>query len=99
MKQYTTPDITILLPGAADLLGAATLIVVTLKGKRTIDLVKDDLTVEGETITFRLTQGQTGTLGPGTVKYEVTLGFADGTTMKTETDRFTINEALRKETL
>lgn len=99
MKQYTTPDLEICLPGAAELLETCSLLSVYIKGNCSLDFDKEDVRVDGEMIYVHLSQGQTGSLGPGNIALEITLGFPDGTTLKSQTIRTTIEEALRKETL
>lgn len=99
MKQYTTSNVTVRLKGADQLIAGASLISACFKGNVKIDFDKSQLKLSGDTITIPLTQGQTGKLGPGRVELEITLGFPDGTTLKSETFEIRIKEAVRKETL
>lgn len=99
MKQFTTQTLVFNLPGHRSLLDAAKVLSVYIVGNCALDFGKEDVQIDGETIAVPLTQGQTGALGPGNIKVEITIGMEDGSTFKTNTIRTSIEEALRKETL
>lgn len=99
MKQFTTQKLVFNLPGHGSLLEVSKVLSVYIVGNCTLDFSKDEVEIEGETITVPLSQGQTGALGPGNIKVEITIGMEDGSTFKTNTIRTSIEEALRKETL
>lgn len=94
MKEYTTPTIDIALEGAQDVIADAQAIIVTLKGRQTIEKTP---TVDRSILSVTLTQQETAILGVGTVLIEVTLLTVGGAVLKSDTIKTTIQAAVRKE--
>ena len=94
MKEYTTPTIDIALEGAADALADAQAIIVTLKGRQTIEKTPS---VDRSILSITLTQQETAILGVGTVLIEVTILTVGGAVLKSDTIKTTIQAAVRKE--
>lgn len=95
-KEYTTPMIDIALDGAQDLLKDAARVVVTIKGRQTIE---KEPTIDRGILSFSLTQEETAILGVGTVQMEVSILTVDGYVLKSNTVKTTIEAALRRETM
>lgn len=94
MKEYTTPTIDIALEGAADAIADAQAIIVTLKGRQTIEKTPG---VDRSILSITLTQQETAILGVGTVLIEVTILTVGGAVLKSDTIKTTIQAAVRKE--
>ena len=94
MKEYTTPTIDIALEGAADAIADAQAIIVTLKGRQTIEKTPG---VDRSILSITLTQQETAILGVGTVLIEVTILTVGGAVLKSDTIQTTIQAAVRKE--
>lgn len=94
IKEYTTPTIDIALEGAADALACAQSVIVTLKGRQTIEKVP---VIDRSILTVSLTQQETAILGVGTILIEVTLLTDAGVVLKSSTVKTTIEAAVRKE--
>lgn len=107
MKTYTTPTVSMQLEGAEEVLASAERVILTARnGLYSVD--KDwpegGLDVDGDTVSAKLTQGETARLGAAVDKngkaaiaFEVTVKFPDGTVVKSETAYATIADAVRKE--
>lgn len=95
-KEYTTPTIDIALEGAQEAIAAAQKIIVTLKGRQTLEKIP---VVDRSILSISLTQQETAILGVGTVLIEVTLLTVDGVVLKSNTIKTTIDAAVRKEVL
>ena len=94
MKEYTPPTIDIALEGAADAIADAQAIIVTLKGRQTIEKTPG---VDRSILSITLTQQETAILGVGTVLIEVTILTVGGAVLKSDTIKTTIQAAVRKE--
>lgn len=96
IKEYTTPMIDIALEGAQDLLRDASRVIVTIKGRQTIEKTP---AIDRGILSFSLTQEETAILGVGTVMMEVTVMTADGYVLKSNTIKSTIEAAIRREVM
>lgn len=95
-KEYTTPTIDIAVDGIQDLLPDAKRIIVTLKGRQTIE---KEPSIERSILSISLTQQETAILGVGTILIEVTVQTSDGFVLKSETIKTTIEAAIRREVM
>ena len=95
-KEYTTPMIDIALDGAQEALRDAVKVIVTIKGRQTIE--KEPIIDRG-ILSFALKQEETAILGVGTVLMEVTILTKDGYVLKSNTVKTTIEAALRREVI
>ena len=95
-KEYTTPMIDIALDGAQEALRDAAKVIVTIKGRQTIE--KEPIIDRG-ILSFALKQEETAILGVGTLLMEVTILTKDGFVLKSNTVKTTIEAALRKEVI
>lgn len=95
-KEYTTPMIDIALDGGQDVLNDAQKVLVTVKGRQTIE--KKPIIDRG-IISFSLTQSETAILGVGTVLIEVTILTKDNYVLKSSTIKTTIEAAIRREVI
>ena len=95
-KEYTTPMIDIALDGAQDALRDAVKVIVTIKGRQTIE--KEPIIDRG-ILSFALKQEETAILGVGTVLMEVSILTKDGYVLKSNTVKTTIEAALRREVM
>ena len=96
IKEYTTPMIDIALENAQDVLRDASRVVVTIKGRQTIE---KEPAIDRGILSFSLTQEETAILGVGTVMMEVTVLTVDGYVLKSNTIKSTIEAALRREVM
>ena len=96
IKEYTTPMIDIALDGAQDLLRDASRVVVTIKGRQTIEKTP---AIDRGILSFSLTQEETAILGVGVVHMEVTIQTVDGYVLKSGTVKTTIEAAIRREVM
>lgn len=96
MKEYTTPSIDIALDGAYDVLAHAERVVVTLKGRQVIE---KEPTVDKTILSISLTQQETALLGAGILLIEVTILTKDGSVLKSDTIKTTIEASLRREVI
>ena len=94
MKQYTTPTVTLNVPDMADLLAAADRVVVVAKSTSGTEIKwqDDELTIDGENISFTMTPEQTASLDTKT-KVEATI-FVGDKIYKTETVTMRITAAV-----
>jgi len=95
-KEYTTPMIDIALDGAQEALRDAVKVIVTIKGRQTIE---KEPTIDRGILSFSLKQEETAILGVGTVLMEVSILTKDGYVMKSNTVKSTIEAALRREVM
>lgn len=95
-KEYTTPMIDIALDGAQDALRDAEKVIVTIKGRQTIE--KEPIIDRG-ILSFSLKQEETAILGVGTVLMEVSILTKDGYVLKSNTVKTTIEAAIRREVM
>lgn len=95
-KEYTTPMIDIALDGAQEALRDAEKVIVTIKGRQTIE--KEPIIDRG-ILSFGLKQEETAILGVGTVLMEVTILTKDGYVLKSNTVKTTIEAAIRREVM
>lgn len=95
-KEYTTPTIDIALEGAQDIIAEAQAIIVTVKGRQTIEKTP---TIDRSILTITLTQEETAILGVGTVLIEVTVLMMSGAVLKSSTIKTTIEAAVRREVI
>ena len=95
-KEYTTPMIDIALDGAQDALRDAVKVIVTIKGRQTIE---KEPTIDRGILSFSLKQEETAILGVGTVLMEVSILTKDGYVLKSNTVKTTIEAALRREVM
>jgi len=93
-KSYTTPKLTLTVTGMADLLAAADRVVLSMKNiSGEITLWQNaNLTIEGETISWRMTEAQSADHVGGN-EVEVTI-YVDNDIFKTETVRVNIEKAV-----
>lgn len=94
IKEYTTPTIDISLDGAHEALANAARVIVTLKGRQTIE---KEPAIDRSILSVSLTQEETAILGVGPVLIEATILTQDGCVLKSDTIRTTIDAAVRKE--
>ena len=95
-KEYTTPSIDIALDGAQDVLNDAKKVIVTIKGRQTIEKTP---TIDRGILSFKLTQSETAILGVGAVHIEVTVLTKDDYVVKSSTVKTTIEAAIRREVI
>ena len=95
-KEYTTPMIDIALDGAQDALRDAEKVIVTIKGRQTIE--KEPIIDRG-ILSFSLKQEETAIFGVGTVLMEVSILTKDGYVLKSNTVKTTIEAAIRREVM
>lgn len=95
-KEYTTPMIDIALDGAQEALRDAVKVIVTIKGRQTIE---KEPTIDRGILSFALKQEETAILGVGTVLMEVSILTKDGYVLKSNTVKTTIEAALRREVM
>lgn len=96
IKEFTTPMIDIALEGAQDLLRDARRVIVTIKGRQTVEKTP---AIDRGILSFSLTQEETAILGVGTVQMEVTVLTVDGYVLKSNTIKSTIEAAIRREVM
>lgn len=93
MKQYTTPNVSIEVPGKELLLAGADRVVASIRnGQRSCNIEGERLTIDGDTVSFRLTVEETAALS-GVSYAEVTM-FSGELVYKTETVTLKIDEAV-----
>ena len=73
-------------------------VVVTLKGRKTLNLEGERVVIDQDRLIVRLSQAESAALGPGDVKAEATLAMPHGTVLKTVTLGFDISKAIRRQT-
>ena len=95
-KEYTTPMIDIALDGAQEALRDAVKVIVTIKGRQTIE---KEPAIDRGILSFTLKQEETAILGVGTVLMEVSILTKDGYVMKSNTVKTTIEAAIRREVM
>ena len=88
--------IDIALDGAQEVLKDAARVIVTIKGRQTIE---KEPTIDRGILSFSLTQEETAILGVGTVQMEVSILTVDGYVLKSNTIKTTIEAAIRRETM
>lgn len=88
--------IDIALDGAQDALRDAEKVIVTIKGRQTIE--KEPIIDRG-ILSFSLKQEETAILGVGTVLMEVSILTKDGYVLKSNTVKTTIEAAIRREVM
>lgn len=95
-KEYTTPMIDIALDGAQEALRDAVKVIVTIKGRQTIE---KEPVIDRGILSFSLKQEETAILGVGTVLMEVSILTKDGYVLKSNTVKSTIEAAIRREVM
>lgn len=95
-KEYTTPMIDIALDGAQEALRDAVKVIVTIKGRQTIE---KEPVIDRGILSFALKQEETAILGVGTILMEVSILTKDGYVLKTNTIKTTIEAAIRREVM
>lgn len=95
-KEYTTPMIDIALDGAQEALRDAVKVIVTIKGRQTIE---KEPVIDRGILSFALKQEETAILGVGTVLMEVSILTKDGYVLKSCTIKTTIEAAIRREVM
>ena len=96
IKEYTTPMIDIALENSQDILRDASRVIVTIKGRQTIEKTP---AIDRGILSFSLTQEETAILGVGTVQMEVTVLTVDGHVLKSSTIKTSIEAAIRREVM
>jgi len=101
MYRYTTPTITMTFGSDVDLSDVSTMNV-TLRQAGVSDVTKtlEDITIDGSTAEFTLTQDETSHFAPG-IKIELQAHFklSDGTVMASEIKPMSIKKTLDEEVL
>lgn len=91
-KQYTTPVIKMQLAGSADILQAASDVILTVSdGEVDVDMIPE---INGETLTATMTEEQTGQLEVGDIYIEATVKVGSSV-FKTKTIKDKMLEAVR----